>query len=138
MGKTTKAANKANKLQEVVLAKTMESLSGNGTKKETPKAKAKPEAEPKKVKASKETKKETPKKETPKKVTKKTETTREVKYIYPDNCNDSLSRKKFRAEVRAKVKQFNKSLEKAGGKESKEGKKVYKEFKEYTSQYLRG
>lgn len=125
MGKATKTT--AEKLQEVIMAKTMNSIAGvpetKSTKKETKKA------------APKATKEETPKKE--KKETKKASTPREVKYIYPEGCNSSLEKKKFRADFRAKVKRFEADLSKA--KEgTKEYKKISKEYKEYKAQYLRG
>ena len=125
MGKATKTT--AEKLQEVIMAKTMNSIAGvpetKSTKKETKKA------------ASKATKAETPKKE--KKEAKKASAPREVKYIYPEGCNSSLEKKKFRADFRAKAKRFEADLAKA--KEgTKEYKKISKEYQEYKAQYLRG
>ena len=122
MGKATKTT--AEKLQEVIMAKTMNSIAGvpetKSTKKET--KKAAPKAE-------------TPKKE--KKEAKKASAPREVKYIYPEGCNSSLEKKKFRADFRAKIKRFEADLSKA--KEgTKEYKKISKEYKEYKAQYLRG
>lgn len=106
MGKTTKTT--AEKLQEVIMAKTMNSIAG--------------------VPETKSTKKE-------KKETKKASTPREVKYIYPEGCNSSLEKKKFRADFRAKVKKFESDLSKA--KEgTKEYKKISQEYKEYKAQYL--
>lgn len=125
MGKATKTT--AEKLQEVIMAKTMNSIAGvsetKSTKKET------------KKEAPKVTKTKTPQKE--KKEVKKTSTPREVKYTYPEGCNSSLEKKKFRADFRAKVKRFEADLSKA--KEgTKEYKKISKEYQEYKAQYLKG
>ena len=121
MGKATKTT--AEKLQEVIMAKTMNSIAGVPETKSTKKV------------APKASKAETPKKE--KKETKKASAPREVKYIYPEGCNSSLEKKKFRADFRAKVKRFEADLSKT--KEgTKEYKKISKEYKEYKAQYLRG
>lgn len=126
MGKTTKTP--AEKLQEVIMAKTMNSIAGVPETKSTKKEKKETKkAAPKAIKA------ETPKKE--KKEAKKASTPREVKYIYPEGCNSSLEKKKFRADFRAKVKKFESDLSKA--KEgTKEYKKISQEYKEYKAQYL--
>lgn len=126
----------AAKLQEVITAKTMGSITGVSA--EAPKTSKK--AEPKKnnkpapAARGKETKKvetKTPQKE------KKAATPREVKYIYPADCTGSLDKKKFRAEFRAHVHSLEAKLEKA--KEgTKEYKAISKELKEYRAQYLRG
>ena len=125
MGKATKTT--AEKLQEVIMAKTMNSIAGvsetKSTKKET------------KKEAPKVTETKTPQKE--KKEAKKASTPREVKYIYPEGCNSSLEKKKFRADFRAKVKRFEADLSKA--KEgTKEYKKISKGYQEYKAQYLKG
>ena len=113
----------ANKLQEVILAKTMNSIAG--VKEEAPKTSKKDEKKPKANAAAKAPKEP---KETK---------AREVKYIYPDGCTGSLDKKKFRAEFRAKVHKLEADIAKA--KEgSKEHKKLIKELKEYKAQYLRG
>ena len=131
MGKTTKTT--AEKLQEVIMAKTMNSIAGVPETKSTKKEKN--EKKETKKAATKAIKAETPKKE--KKEAKKASTPREVKYIYPEDCNSSLEKKKFRAEFRAKVKKFEYDLSKA--KEgTKEYKKISQEYKEYKAQYLVG
>ena len=124
----------AEKLQKVIMEKTMASISeasaATPSKKETKKT---PKAAP-----AKEAKKETPKKEAKAPKEKKASTvTREVKYVYPADCNDSLSRKKFRQQARASLKQFNTKLEKLDPK-SKEYKQVAQELKDFQSQFLRG
>ena len=124
----------AEKLQKLIMEKTMASISeasaATPSKKETKKT---PKSAP-----AKEAKKETPKKEAKAPKEKKASTvTREVKYIYPENCTDSLSRKKFRQQARASLKQFNTKLEKLDPK-SKEYKQVAQELKDFQSQFLRG
>lgn len=124
----------AEKLQKLIMEKTMASISeapaATPSKKE---AKKTPKVAP-----AKEAKKETPKKEAKAPKEKKASTvTREVKYVYPANCTDSLSRKKFRQQARASLKQFNTKLEKLDPK-SKEYKQVAQELKDFQSQFLRG
>ena len=124
----------AEKLQKLIMEKTMASISeapaATPSKKETKKT---PKAAP-----AKEAKKDTPKKEAKAPKEKKASTvTREVKYVYPANCTDSLSRKKFRQQARASLKQFNTKLEKLDPK-SKEYKQVAQELKDFQSQFLRG
>lgn len=124
----------AEKLQKLIMEKTMASISeapaATPSKKE---AKKTPKAAP-----AKEAKKETPKKEAKAPKEKKASTvTREVKYVYPADCTDSLSRKKFRQQARASLKQFNTKLEKLDPK-SKEYKQVAQELKDFQSQFLRG
>lgn len=124
----------AEKLQKLIMEKTMASISeapaATPSKKE---AKKTPKAAP-----AKEAKKETPKKEAKAPKEKKASTvTREVKYVYPADCTDSLSRKKFRQQARASLKQFNTKLEKLDPK-SKEYKQVAQELKDFQSKFLRG
>ena len=109
----------AEKLQKIIMEKTMASIS--------------------EASAATPSKKETTKKEAQASKEKKASTTvtREVKYVYPADCNDSLSRKKFRQQARASLKQFNTKLEKLDPK-SKEYKQVAQELKDFQSQFLRG
>lgn len=124
----------AEKLQKLIMEKTMASITeapaSTPSKKETKKTtKAAP---------AKDTKKEATKKEAKAPKEKKASTVvREVKYVYPADCTDSLSRKKFRQQARASLKQFNTKLEKLDPK-SKEYKKVAQELKDYQSRFLRG
>lgn len=137
MGKTNAKADSASKLQEVILAKTMASLNGKANKNtKAAKASTKETAKAANKKAGKS---EKPATKPNTKATKepKAKVEREVKYIYPEGCNNSLDRKKFRAQCRAAIHQFETKLEKA--KEgTKEYKAIMKEFKEYQAQYLRG
>lgn len=56
---------------------------------------------------------------------------REVKYIYPDDCTDILSRKTFRGKIRSKIKTFELALSRIEDKESTKYKKLNREFKDY-------
>ena len=54
-------------------------------------------------------------------------TKREVKYIYPADCEDTLSRKKFRQQVRNKIHQLELAMLRIENQDSKEFKKAKKE-----------
>lgn len=117
----------ATKLQEVIVAKVANSIK----EEKAPKTK--------KEKAAKATKKETPKEKVVKAVKKKAEvnlveevvTKRQVKYIYPSDCTDTLSRKAHRQHVRNKLKQLELEMFRLQGKDEKEFKKKEKEYLAY-------
>lgn len=93
-------------------------------KKETKKA-----LEPKKIEANK-------KEKIVKKIKKQAEVNlveevisrKEVKYIYPEDCKDVLSRKKFRQQVRNKLHQLELQMYRIQDKQSTEFKKKEKEY----------
>lgn len=64
-------------------------------------------------------------------------TKREVKYIYPEDCEDTLSRKKFRQQVRNKIHQLELAMLRIEDQNSKEFKKAKKEYLEYKSQFVK-
>lgn len=64
-------------------------------------------------------------------------TKREVKYIYPADCEDTLSRKKFRQQVRNKIHQLQLAMLKIENPDSKEFKKAKKEYFEYKNQFVK-
>lgn len=64
-------------------------------------------------------------------------TKREVKYLYPEGCEDTLSRKKFRQQVRNKIHQLELAMLRIKDQESKEYKKAQKEYLEYKKQYVK-
>lgn len=64
-------------------------------------------------------------------------TKREVKYIYPADCEDTLSRKKFRQQVRNKIHQLELAMLRIENQDSKEFKKVKKEYLEYKNQFVK-
>lgn len=133
MGKNNKEAKK---LQEVITAKTMDSLN-KGESKKANKAESKKTTKEEAIivgklkdKKSKKAAASAPVKEKKEKKEKKESTPRELKYNYPADCKNSLDKKKFRANCRAQVKAYEKKLE--GLKEgTKEYKKVKAEFNDY-------
>lgn len=64
-------------------------------------------------------------------------TKREVKYIYPADCEDTLSRKKFRQTVRNKIHQLELTMLRIEDQDSKEFKKAKKEYLEYKNQFVK-
>lgn len=113
--------------------KSKKALKANHKEKE-----AKDEASEKKVK---KTKKEKLVDKTKKKVeanlVEEVVTKREVKYIYPEDCEDTLSRKKFRQQVRNKIHQLELTMLRIEDQNSKEFKKAKKEYLEYKSQFVK-
>lgn len=113
--------------------KSKKALKANHKEKE-----AKDEASEKKVK---KTKKEKLVDKTKKKVeanlVEEVVTKREVKYIYPEDCEDTLSRKKFRQQVRNKIHQLELAMLRIEDQNSKEFKKAKKEYLEYKSQFVK-
>lgn len=128
-----------NKLNQLVNAKVAEQLN---QVKNTKKA----ESKAKKTTAKEEPKKLVPLKKTSKKaqVIKETEERqkaslvekviahREVKYIYPENVQDTLARKKWRQATRNKLHELERKmnrLREADKKEFEAARKVYEEFR---------
>lgn len=113
--------------------KSKKALKANHKEKE-----AKDEASEKKVK---KTKKEKLVDKTKKKVeanlVEEVVTKREVKYIYPEDCEDTLSRKKFRQQVRNKIHQLELAMLRIEDQNSKEFKKAKKKYLEYKSQFVK-
>lgn len=113
--------------------KSKKALKANHKEKE-----AKDEASEKKVK---KTKKEKLVDKTKKKVevnlVEEVVTKREVKYIYPEDCEDTLSRKKFRQQVRNKIHQLELAMLRIEDQNSLEFKKAKKEYLEYKSQFVK-
>mgnify|MGYP006917402523 FL=1 len=113
--------------------KSKKALKANHKEKE-----AKDEASKKKVK---KTKKEKLVNKTKKKVeanlVEEVVTKREVKYIYPEDCEDTLSRKKFRQQIRNKIHQLELAMLRIEDQNSKEFKKAKKEYLEYKSQFVK-
>lgn len=64
-------------------------------------------------------------------------TKREVKYIYPADCEDTLSRKKFRQQVRNKIHQLELAMLRIENQDSKEFKKAKKEYLEYKNRFVK-
>lgn len=64
-------------------------------------------------------------------------TKREIKYIYPADCEDTLSRKKFRQTVRNKIHQLELAMLRIEDHDSKEFKKAKNEYLEYKNQFVK-
>lgn len=129
--------NTAEKLQELISAKTMESLANSQateTKVETPKAKASKTKETKtpKAKAKKEIKAQATANLVEEVVSK-----REVKYLYPSDCQDTLARKKYRAQVRAKLHALELAMHRIEDKTSKDFAKAQKEYLAFRKENLK-
>ena len=104
------------------------------------------------VKTTKKAKKETPK-ETPEttkaKVTKEVEAQqkanliegvvahREIKYIYPEDVTDTLARKKWRQQVRNKLKDLERAYLRIQNENTKESREAKKALEEYQSKVLK-
>lgn len=64
-------------------------------------------------------------------------TRREVKYIYPADCKDTLSRKKFRQQVRNKIHQLELAMLRIENRDSEEFEKANEEYLEYKNQFVK-
>lgn len=56
---------------------------------------------------------------------------REIKYIYPEDCLDTLARKQFRQKVRNNIKKMENQLFKIGDKNAPEYIKIFKDLTRY-------
>lgn len=148
----TKKVN-VNKLNEIIQNEVSQSLT------EIKKAKAKKPAEPKEKEVPKqpeakvEKDKATPKKDAAskkkeavtKEVTKinktqlveKVVSNREVKYIYPDDVNDTLTRKAWRQKVRNKLDKLERDMYRIKDTNSKEYKFAQKAYNDYRKTVLK-
>lgn len=131
--------NKAQKLEKVDLVEGINNLIEEKAEKvKKSKGILNGEAKEKKVK---KTKKEKLVDKTKKKVeanlVEEVVTKREVKYIYPADCEDTLSRKKFRQQVRNKIHQLELAMLRIENQDSKEFKKAKKEYLEYKNQFVK-
>lgn len=129
-------------------AKTQNTTSQVKEVKETPVTQIKAKV----VKTTKKAKKETPK-ETPEttkaKVTKEVEAQqkanliegvvahREIKYIYPEDVTDTLARKKWRQQVRNKLKDLERAYLRIQNENTKESREAKKALEEYQSKVLK-
>lgn len=137
------------------LAEVNKTKKSSTTKKAVEKPKAEPKAkveEPKKVTTPKATTKketkpkaETQKEKVTKEVSKRNQTqlieqvvaNREVKYIYPEDVNDTLSRKSWRQKVRNKLERLERNMFRIKDQNSKEYKAAEKEYNEYRKTVLK-
>lgn len=113
--------------------KSKKALKAEAKKEETPEA-----AKEKKVKKTqKEKLVDKTKKKVEANLVEEVVTKREVKYIYPVDCEDTLSRKKFRQTVRNKIHQLELVMLRIEDQDSKEFKKAKKEYLEYKNQFVK-
>ena len=125
-----KNAKKATETTQVV--KANESATAQVEAKKVKKNKAKKEKLSKKDKVAKEVKKNTEANLVEEVISK-----REVKYKYPEDCTDTLSRKKFRQEVRSSLRKLELAMHRIEDKTSKDFAKARKEYEAFQSQYLK-
>lgn len=120
-----------------VITEAMQSL--GTTKVKTTKVKAE------KTKASKEEKKASKKEETIKATAKRNKSqlieevvsNREVKYKYPEDITDTLSRKAWRQKVRNELNRLETTMLRIKDQDSKDFKKAKKEYDTYAKQVLK-
>lgn len=94
----------------------------------------------KKDKSSKDKKSEVIKaikKEAKKNLLEEVVTKREVKYVYPEDCQDTLSRKKHRQMVRNQLHKLELEMHRIEDKNSKAFKAKQKEYEEYKKANLK-
>lgn len=131
--------NQAQKTEKTNLVEGINNLIEEKTQK-VEKSKKAPKAEAKKEKTP-EAAKEKLVKKTKKKVeanlVEEVVTKREVKYIYPADCEDTLSRKKFRQTVRNKIHQLELAMLRIEDQDSKKFKKAKEEYLEYKNQFVK-
>lgn len=90
------------------------------------------EAKVKKSKKAKETKEvKAIKKQVKTNLLEEVVTKREVKYIYPEDCQDTLSRKKYRQAVRNQLHKLELEMHRIEDKNSKAFKAKQKEYEEF-------
>lgn len=134
--------NKKIQAQKIEKTNLVEGIN-NLIEEKTQKVKAKKEETPEaaKEKKVKKTQKEKLVNKTKKKVEanliEEVVTKREVKYIYPADCEDTLSRKKFRQTVRNKIHQLELAMLRIDDQDSKEFKEAKKKYLEYKNQFVK-
>ena len=135
------------KIKDLIINRAKESLGleVQGEKEvKTPKAKAKKEkvAKTEKVNKTEKVKKEKKTVEKAKELNKvdlveSVISNREVKYIYPENCIDTLSRKKWRQSVRNKLRTLERDYLRIKDTKSKEYKAAMEAYKKYQESVLK-
>lgn len=142
----TKKINEA-KLQELVANQVAKSISDakENKKTKTSKAKASKTEKPTEEPKAKETKAKAKKEKVTKEVTEinktalieKVVSNREVKYIYPDDVNDTLTRKSWRQKVRNKLDRLERAMYRIKDQNSKEFKAAQKEYETYRKSVIK-
>lgn len=143
VNEASKAINE-NKLQKLVLTKVSNALAENKEPAKAKKEKKVKEVKPKlevvpenvKVKATKAKKEKVVKEVTEinkANLIEKVVSNREVKYIYPDDCTDTLSRKSWRQKVRNRLHSLEMAMYRIKDQSSKEFKAAMAEYTAYKS-----
>lgn len=122
--KTTKKSKVTKKVEEPKVEEQPKST----TKKVT----AKPKAEAKKEKVTKEVTERNKNK-----LIEEVTANREVKYIYPDDVTDTLSRKAWRQKTRNKLEKLERDMYRIKDQNSKEFKAAKKAYDEYRKSVLK-
>lgn len=134
------------KLQELVSNQVANALAtvAKTSKEETPKSKTqrkKTSSTPKAAKAKPTTKTEEVTKEVTKQqnaaILEKVISTREVKYIYPEDVVDTLARKRWRQQTRNELHKLEREVYRIKDTNSKEYKEALKAFEDYKAKVLK-
>jgi hypothetical protein len=136
---TTKVAEQLKEVKEVKTSKAQKTKGTTSkkelvpiTKKETPKVESKKEIKTKKTKVVKEVAKQQSKS-----IIEKVISNREVKYIYPEDIQDTLARKKWRQQVRNELHRLEREMYRIKDQNSKEFKEASKKYEGYKSKVLK-
>lgn len=133
---STSTTSTSAKLQEFITSKTMESLA-NAKDETTQKAEVK-KSRAKKTNSNTVAKAvKVAKSQAANNLVEEVISNREVKYIYPEDCQDTLSRKKWRQKVRNELKKLETTMLRIEDKNSKEFKKAEKEFISAKKKYMK-
>lgn len=140
-------AKKTSKLENLISAQVTNALETAKSAKTQETAPAPEAKEPKKktISSKSETPAETKKKKTTKEVAKQQKVAileevvsqREVKYIYPEDVTDTLSRKKWRQQTRNELHRLEREMHRISDQNSKEYKKAKKAYDDYRKQVLK-
>lgn len=131
--------NKAAKAKAAAKAKETEPTTGKVKKAKKEAAPAAPEAkaDKKKKKTAKDKAVEDTANQQKPSIIEEVISHRDVKYIYPEDVTDTLSRKSWRQKVRAKLRQLERDMFRITDQNSKEYKKAKKAYEEYRAEVLK-
>lgn len=125
------------KLQELITSKTMESLAKAETKKTPAKSTAKKSTAKKTTENPVAKAIKTAKSQAANNLVEEVISNREVKYLYPADCKDTLSRKKWRQAVRTELRKLETAMLRIENKNSKDFKAAEKKFNEAKNKYMK-
>lgn len=138
---------KSNKLQELVsnqIANAIETVKENKSQVTNPTKKEKKEIKkgnkktstPKSIKVTKEVTKEVTKQQNTA-ILEQVISTREVKYLYPEGLEDTLSRKRWRQQTRNELHKLEREMYRIKDHNSKEYKDAEKAYEDFKAQVLK-